>query len=270
VKGLICCYSGTGNTRLACEAIARGVESVTFELFDVVRDGVPDLTGVDLVGFAAFADFLGPPMRTKTFLQSLPAQRGKPAFVFDTYGGFNGKTLELLYRWTTAQGFRVVESHALHTPENYPPMIRRGRTFADAPNPKELAAFEGFIAKLDAIGHALAAGEEVPRRRPPSGLFRFLPATPRSQSRRTMGGKHVDPELCTECGVCREACPYGAIELTPRPVFNRAKCWGCWACYNRCPTRAIYTRRLRGAGHYPEPNAALMAKLGADDPLARG
>ena len=76
-----------------------------------------------------------------------------------------------------------------------------------------------------------------------------------------MGEKHVDEALCTECGICEKGCPYGAIHLDPKPVFNMHKCHGCWSCYNHCPEQAIYTKKFRGVGHYPRPIDALKEKL---------
>ncbi len=262
MKGLICYYSGSGNTKLACEYIARKTREIDFDLFDIVRDGEPDFDSRDIVGFATFTDFFGPPMRMKTFIRSLPMQPERPAFLFNTYGSTGGKTLEFLDRWSSGKGFRTVASHGLHAPENYPPLIARGMAFADAPSEKELAAFRRFVAELDAIAGGLSTGKSIRHQRPQIGLFRFLPAPPRKLARRMMGEKSVDIELCTECAVCRSVCPYGAIDLNPKPLFDRTKCCGCWACYNHCPTKAIYTKKIRGVGHYPKPNAALTEKLG--------
>ena len=76
-----------------------------------------------------------------------------------------------------------------------------------------------------------------------------------------MGEKFVDKSLCSECGICEKVCPYGAVELNPTPVFDQNKCYGCWSCYNHCPEKAIYTKKLRGVGHYSEPNEQLRKKL---------
>jgi NAD-dependent dihydropyrimidine dehydrogenase PreA subunit len=54
--------------------------------------------------------------------------------------------------------------------------------------------------------------------------------------------------------------------LDPKPVFDEPRCYGCWACYNRCPKRAIYTKKLRGRGHYPGPSDELRRKLGPPTP----
>jgi len=259
MQGLICYYSGSGNTKLACEAIARKTTDIDFKLFDITQEGAPELTDIDLVGFATWADFLNPPQRMKTFLESLPRQSHMPAFVFNTYGGFSAKTLATLDRWARARGFHVIAGHSLHTPENYPPMIKRGQDFKDSPNEKELAAFETFIARLEGLAQSLTAGETVPARR--AGLLRFIPAPSRTHSRKSMGEKFVDSNACTECGICRDRCPYGAIILNPKPIFDQTKCYGCWACYNHCPTQAIYTKKISGVCQYARPNEALRKKL---------
>ena len=55
----------------------------------------------------------------------------------------------------------------------------------------------------------------------------------------------VDRERCIAwaqggCQVCVDACPYGAIALDDanRPVVDQAKCNGCGACENACPSNS--------------------------------
>jgi len=259
VKGLICYYSGSGNTKLACEAIAAGMKSIDFKLFDVVHNDIPDCAVYDLIGFAAWANYFNPPQLMKTFLESIPRQTNKPAFVFNTFGGFSGRTLATLDGWARARGFLVIAGHSLHTPENYPPMIKRGQDFKNSPNPKELAAFKAFIAQLDELTTSLTAGTPVPARH--AGFTRLMPAFARTHSRKKMGSKFVDAEACTECGICRDVCPYIAIILNPKPVFDQNKCYGCWACYNHCPTQAIATKKIRGVVQYSRPTTLAREKL---------
>jgi heterodisulfide reductase subunit A len=57
----------------------------------------------------------------------------------------------------------------------------------------------------------------------------------------------VDPDKCTWCGKCAEACPYGAIEqlsLNGREVatISEAGCKGCGGCVPICPENAIDLR----------------------------
>jgi ferredoxin/flavodoxin len=259
MKGIILYYSSTGNTKLACQYIAKNSTAIEFVLYNIVRDKELDLAKYDLAGFAAFADYIGPSKVILDFIHSLPLQTGKPAFVFSTYGAFNGATLRVMAGEARRRGFRVVAGHGLHTPENHPPHIAAGQGRAQAPDTKELASFDQFIAGLDRL--AADSGKHGWPRYRPSLLERLVPSLPRTTARKQMGPKSVDAALCTRCGVCAKACPYGAIEMKDLPAFDFTKCYGCWACYNHCPTKAIYTRKIRGIGHYPEPVEALREKL---------
>jgi ferredoxin/flavodoxin len=263
MQGIICYYSGSGNTRLVCQAIAQRMPSLAFDLYDITQAERRDWGVYDVWGFATFADFFDPPQAFQAFIQSLPPQPGKWAFVLNTYGALNGKTLVHLGELVTAQGFRVLAGHALHTPESYPPSIVRGWANVHAPNTRELRAFERFVAELQGSLAALQAGQGVqPSPLPIGFLDRLIPTRPRATARQQMGDKYVDEAACTACGVCAKGCPYSAITLRPKPVFDAAKCYGCWACYNHCPHQAIYTAKLHGVGHYSKPLAELKRKLG--------
>ncbi len=261
MKGVIYYYSGSGNTKLACKYIAGNVQ-VPFDLVDVVKEKQVDLEPYDVVGFATFTDFWGPPYLFKTFVEGLPQQEGKLAFVFNTYGAISGKTLRVMAKDATAKGFCVIAGHSLQTPENYPPMIVRGMGAADAPDEKGMQAFGAFISELGQLFEQAQAGQKVESKKMRIGFLNSLmPVRDRTVARKDMGPKYVNEELCTQCGACEKQCPYGAIRLDPYPIFDMDECYGCWRCYNRCPEHAIYTTRFREGPYYPRPNEQLKEKL---------
>jgi heterodisulfide reductase subunit A len=71
----------------------------------------------------------------------------------------------------------------------------------------------------------------------------------------------VNRELCVGCGLCEEACVYGALSLHPwRGIMtiNEVLCKGCGACSVACPSKAITL------GHFTQKQtlAMLDAMLG--------
>ncbi len=261
MKGAILYYSGTGNTELACQYIVNHTKNVEFEMVNAIKDKAPDLTGYDLVGFAAFADFLVPSVVYQKFIDDLPAQDDKPAFVFNTYGMSSGQTLRILDRKVTDRGFRVVAGHSLHMPESFPPMIARRLGNENAPSDKEFRAFQTFAAEIDHIAFRLSEGTIVPAKSIDLGAMDKVMRYPKSMAKRMMGAKAVDPNLCTGCATCANVCPKGAITVAGQPSFDETECAYCWACYNQCLYGAIYTKKYKDKGRYTGPSARLRAKF---------
>ncbi len=49
----------------------------------------------------------------------------------------------------------------------------------------------------------------------------------------------VDPQACTACGACRDACAFGAVRLLGKARVFEELCHPCGVCVRVCPTGAI-------------------------------
>jgi len=49
----------------------------------------------------------------------------------------------------------------------------------------------------------------------------------------------VDAVRCSACGVCVEACPFGALSLNGTLTVSWEKCMGCGVCESQCTTEGI-------------------------------
>jgi electron transfer flavoprotein alpha subunit len=54
-----------------------------------------------------------------------------------------------------------------------------------------------------------------------------------------MAGLEIIEKKCTLCGVCRDVCPFQAIEITNGRVLVGSGCKMCKICIKKCPAGAI-------------------------------
>ncbi|KAA3659490.1 MAG: hypothetical protein DWQ04_22150 [Chloroflexi bacterium] len=265
MKGILFYHSNSGNTQLVCNTLQHQLQAVKLTLHDVADKPLPDMNQFDIVGFATWTYFLGLPPFFQTFLDDLPQQTGKPAFAMNTFGMMSGQAIKRLTDQLNAKGFVVIAAHSLHTPESYPPYIIKGWDNIDAPDTKLLKAFHNFIGELDKKLTQLIQDTPVTKTNVKIGLFNHL-IRPYSltKARKQMGTLFVDTNLCTECGLCAEKCLYNAITMNPNPMFDAEKCHVCWACFNHCPEKAIFTEKIKSVGHYSEPNPHFTEKMSVE------
>lgn len=71
---------------------------------------------------------------------------------------------------------------------------------------------------------------------------------------------YVDEDLCTGCGVCIEACPYGARvrnEMTNTAKVIEVLCQGCGGCIAACPNGACQQRNYEALQYFHMIDAIL-------------
>lgn len=265
LKGIICYYSATGNTRLICNKLAVFLDHFSVKLCDMQNSSPIHPEEYDFFGFATPVEFFGLPYLTQQWIKAIPKiTERKLAFILLTHGSIPGTALLQMKDLVEEQNFRVFAGHTLHCPENYPPLRSKGFKSAKSPRDKELKRFLMFSYILRDMLISASKGTELLEAKFRLGLLNYFFNLPDpNAARRMMGFKYIDEALCTHCGICAQECPHQAVQLESFPVFSEESCRGCWKCYNRCPVKAIYTRNLRGSGHYREPAAFFHDRLEA-------
>lgn len=91
--------------------------------------------------------------------------------------------------------------------------------------------------------------ETIPetRFRLPAGLdvqFGLPPFLARALKSQLTSYPAADPESCVLCGICRDACPPGAITIQNSALsVDNARCIRCWCCRELCPHGALRIRK---------------------------
>jgi ferredoxin len=84
------------------------------------------------------------------------------------------------------------------------------------------------------------------------GRLRSLESRTRAmEAGRVPGGlcATVDPDECVSCGMCRDACPRGAVSLAGgAAAVDKDRCTGCGLCVTVCPRGALSLRPVSGSG----------------------
>lgn len=252
---LVIYYSGTGNTRFACEVVRRVMESagnaVTMKTY--AETDPRDLHGYDFYCFGAPVYEWAPARNVELFISRMPALPGKPAIVVTTSAGMIGQANNLLARMLEDKGLRVLGDFNLVCPDSWGGTRRWSyRLDGRMPRAENVKALKEFTERMAGTAVDCLAGRkcDTPEYRVrKSGLYwasRASRTAPRPWLK--MGRKKVDRSGCTNCGQCAEGCPSEAISLDPYPLFAD-NCISCWRCINTCPTDSI-TCTFDSGHHY--------------------
>lgn len=102
------------------------------------------------------------------------------------------------------------------------------------------------LTKIEICGE-LPLSLAVPPFRLPEGMdVQFgLPGFVKKILRNQLSSLPVaDPTLCVLCGICRDACPPGAITLQKNALkIHSGRCIRCWCCRELCPHHALLVKK---------------------------
>lgn len=225
------CFSPTGGTKKAVEAVASGMGLGLAQEWDLTLPGAP---APDFGGQEGTVVLIGAPVYAGRVpalaVERLRAVRGAgaAAVLVVSYGNRHyDDTLIELKDLAEEVGFVPVAAAAFVARHSFssPAMpVAEGRP--DSEDVDKAVRFGAAV--MDKLRGADApGGVDVPGNRPYRDGWKQPPMAP-----------EVDEELCETCGACVDVCPAGAISLAPGAVTDGKACIMCGACVQACPSGA--------------------------------
>jgi|WetSurMetagenome_2_1015567.scaffolds.fasta_scaffold192452_1 ferredoxin/flavodoxin len=227
-------FSPTGTTEKAVVALASGT-GMPVEKIDLTepqaRKAFNRTFGKDelvVVGLPVYGGRL--PRNLEDFFSGLNGQ-GAPAVSLVMYGNreYDDALIELKMR-LEERGFTVKAAAAFIGQHTFSKNIAAGR-----PNENDLAVAAGFGKQALSTIFRNLSGVLTLKGNYPSQLKGYNPSAL---------GTHptypniVTEESCTQCGVCAELCPWGAIDKDDVTKIDSARCLRCFRCIKSCPVDA--------------------------------
>lgn len=238
MKILIYYFTGTGNTALCAEALAKSmtgqgaeVDIHPIEAFN--HSEIPDPGSYDRIGIGYPVHAWNAPNIVFHFIKRLPLGDGKMTFLFNSVGDpfLDGGATVMLRKALNRQGYRVFHESSFVMGANilvsYPDemvkqlyfiAVKRAEKFAsEILQGVERYAYSGILRRI-ITGFV-------------SGLEHF--------GVKMIGILYGADKTCDLCGVCVKACPTGNISVKGQRIRFGFKCELCMRCVNKCPKFAI-------------------------------
>lgn len=241
---LIVCFSQTGNTWKAAEAIRSGILETGngCDITALAGLDVNLLGAYDLIGLGCPVFYYQPPFNITDFIASLPSQQRKQWFIFCSHGSVMGNTLHAMSGQLQEKGAKVIAAHHTYADATVPffpyPTLTTGH-----PDEKDLDEAGEFGRNLSQCSACVSKGNE-------KGIISLPDVTEewalsdasllkRDFLKKAMPRLSIDPDRCNECGLCERSCPVKGIEISSKPPRIQEPCIFCWYCAKTCPTSAI-------------------------------
>ena len=253
-------YSVTGNTELVCKYMLSKMPQL--ELVDIAKSK-PSQTGYfDVIGIAAPVFYLNTPPIVSSFLNNFESTEGKPVFLLSTYGMMPGKVMRVFEKELNKKGCVIFNYLLLQMPESFPPFIAKGWTAKNSPSQNEIALLISYIESVKYSVKQMELGIKPNKKQIKTGFLNSLIPTPSAKKNLMKFGDLVlNDQLCNSCGICKESCVYQAVLFDEKPSFNMQKCAACFACYNKCPQKALSTTKISASFQYHRPANNLVEKF---------
>ena len=226
-------FSPTGTTKSVVQGIASGINSSTMELIDITKPDArknPLLTSEKDLLVVAVPVYMGRvPELLNEWLNAIQAHN-TPKVCVVVYGNraYDNALLELKdiilkCGCIPIAGAAYIGEHSFSNSET----SSKGRPDEEDLNHAKLFG-KKIREKLQSISSLSQISDVVmPGTYPFGGITKLWDVDFIAVS-----------DLCTQCGVCAEVCPVGAVDPQDSSMINQEKCITCCACIKKCPQNA--------------------------------
>jgi ferredoxin len=252
-------YTGTGNSLWTARTLAKELgDAEVIPIAGCPANSVK--SRAEAVGIVFPVHIWGAPRRVLSFVDALEPAPSRYHFAVALNAGQVAATLVHLKKRMGGRGLPLSAGFGLEMPSNYIPWGGPG------PEAKQTRLGAAAREKIGRIAAVVAARAKQPVEKGP--LWQNIVLTwfnrlafPRVP---TMDkGFWVDSK-CIACGICRDLCPCGNIEMQAgKPVWLH-HCEQCLACIQWCPQEAIqYGKKTPGYERYRHPAVTLPEMIAA-------
>jgi len=227
-------FSPTGITKTVVQGISRGINQCSVEIIDITRPDArkkPLQTSENELLVIAVPVYMGRvPALLMEWLQAIKAQK-TPVVCVVVYGNkvYDDALLELKNIMTKCGCKPIacaayIGEHSFSNPET---PVAEGR-----PDAQDLHHAELFGRKIDEKLQSVLSVDQISEVNVP-GIHPY-----RGDSKLWIVDFIAVSDECTQCGVCAEGCPTGAIDPENSALIDTEKCIMCCACIKHCPKKA--------------------------------
>lgn len=228
-------FSPTGTTKTIVQAVARQIKYGAPELIDITQPDArrqPLITSeIDLLMVAVPVYAGRVPTVLGGWLQAIEAQQ-TPAVCIVVYGNreYDDALLELKEIIENRGGVPIacaafIGEHSFSSADT-PIAVAR-------PDASDLRQAENFGLKINEILQSISSMDMVPDIKVPGNHpYKDLKQLP------SVNFIAVSDQ-CSQCGVCAQVCPVGAIDPENSSLLDVEKCIRCCACIKACPENAM-------------------------------
>jgi ferredoxin len=227
-------FSPTGTTRAVARGISHGINQCSVEIIDITRPQARKKslqTSENELLIIAVPVYMGRvPALLMEWFQAIKAQN-TPVVCVVVYGNrvYDDALLELKNIMTKC-GFKPIAcatyigEHSFSNPET---PVAEGR-----PDAQDLHHAELFGRKIDQKLQSVLSVDQIsdiniPGNYPYGGVTKLW----------SVDFIAISNE-CTQCGICAEGCPVGAVNSKNSNLIDKDKCITCCACIKHCPKEA--------------------------------